>query len=402
MYLFIRRTLALGTALFLMIIQISPLAIAQENLFDTLDDIKQKVEGDTGRLNEKGEKIEIDVVDFSENNPWGSLNNEIINELKSKNITDLNDLAKKAGYMNSEKNVSKLVEYIGNLGFSQLDPDGIPLLDQAGNPLLSDEGNLIVAEVVYKGESQIRSIGLSVIKVIRNIIGSIAVIWIIISAIQMVTANGDETKTTQSRQSILYIIAGLVVILLIEQVVTIIFGAPGAIRGLTTNNIALSNEVAGILGFIRTLIGTLVMLFIIINGFKTIVSQGDEEKIKNERRAIGWSVAGVVVVLINEFIINNIFLQPLNRQRAGETDAITANNVSNLINLMGTVMQFILGFVGLIAFAATVYAGASMILNYGNEEQVQKSRKLLMNALIGIVIILSAFAIVSTLIKFDQ
>ena len=53
---------------------------------------------------------------------------------------------------------------------------------------------------------------------------------------------------------------------------------------------------------------------------------------------------------------------------------------------------------GLIAFAALIYGAAMMVMNMGEDEAVTQAKNIIKNALIGIVIILSAFAIVSTVI----
>ena len=41
-----------------------------------------------------------------------------------------------------------------------------------------------------------------------------------------------------------------------------------------------------------------------------------------------------------------------------------------------------------------------MIANYGNDEVVQKAKKVIRNAIIGIIVIISAYTIVATLIVF--
>lgn len=379
----------------------STFALAQENLFDTLDDIKSGVEGDTGRFDDEGNPIAVELVDFSEDRPWGNLPAETIQKLEALQINNLKDLAEKAGYLQSQQNAGVLLQYLAARGFAQTDSSSAPILDDRGNPILNDEGNLIVNEIRFKGESQIRSIGLATIKVIRNLIGAIAVIWIVISGIRMIAANGDESKITEQKQSILYALLGLGIILLLERVITLVYGIPGAERGIATTGPGISEEVLGIVSFVKAIIGAVAMSMIIISGFKTIASQGEEEKITNERKSIVWVVVGIIIILVNQIIIENLYIQPVDRQIAGNSDAITTSNIENIINLFGTITQFLLGFVGLIAFAMFIFGGATMIVNYGNDEQVGKARKMMVNAVIGIVVILSAYAIVATVIKFQ-
>lgn len=63
-------------------------------------------------------------------------------------------------------------------------------------------------------------------------------------------------------------------------------------------------------------------------------------------------------------------------------------NVTNIIN-------FFLGLLGLIAVAFLIYAGVLMVTAGGNEEQVGKAKKIITYSVIGIVIILLSYTIVS-------
>ncbi|PIZ73997.1 hypothetical protein COY07_01190 [Candidatus Peregrinibacteria bacterium CG_4_10_14_0_2_um_filter_43_11] len=63
-------------------------------------------------------------------------------------------------------------------------------------------------------------------------------------------------------------------------------------------------------------------------------------------------------------------------------------NITNLIN-------FFLGLLGLIAVAMLIYAGVLMVTAGGNEDQTGKAKKIITYAVIGIVIILLSYTIVT-------
>jgi branched-subunit amino acid transport protein len=84
----------------------------------------------------------------------------------------------------------------------------------------------------------------------------------------------------------------------------------------------------------------------------------------------------------------------------GKVAAITQDNITKLINLFGTILQYLLGFVGIVAFAALIYGGASLVANFGNDEMIQNAKKIITNAIAGIIVALSAYALVTTVIKF--
>jgi len=62
------------------------------------------------------------------------------------------------------------------------------------------------------------------------------------------------------------------------------------------------------------------------------------------------------------------------------------------------IVRVILGFVGIIAILIIIYAGYLWMTSAGNPEQIDKAKKTLRNAAIGLVIIFSAFSIVSFII----
>ncbi|MFH1111779.1 MAG: TrbC/VirB2 family protein, partial [Patescibacteria group bacterium] len=70
----------------------------------------------------------------------------------------------------------------------------------------------------------------------------------------------------------------------------------------------------------------------------------------------------------------------------GNTDLIPA--VANIINIL-------LGFLGVIAIVIIIIAGFKWMTAAGNEEQISSAKKMLGAGIIGLVIILAAFAIAS-------
>ncbi len=369
---------------------------AQENLFDTLDDIKEKVGEEQTRVEEGGEtkKTTVDLVDFEKDNPWGNLSAEVIQLLEGEGFINLSEIAQRAKYSNSKGNVKDLQDFL-------IKYEGLAAIDENGFTTLNDDGSRVLNEIRFRGESQIQAIILSVVKVIRNIIGALAILWIVVAGIQLIFAHGDESKITEQKRAITWALIGLAIILLLERVIVILYGVPGIERGLQTGGTALSAEILGVVSFIKTLIGAGAILMIIISGVKTITAQGEDEKLTTEKKAILWVIIGIVIIVVNQFIVENLFIKPSIRQIAGESEVITQSNVQNIINLLGTVTQFLLSFVGIIAFGALIYGAASMVANFGNDEMVERAKKIIKNALIGLIVIISAFALVATLIKFQ-
>jgi len=63
------------------------------------------------------------------------------------------------------------------------------------------------------------------------------------------------------------------------------------------------------------------------------------------------------------------------------------------------VIQVALGFLGIIAVGLIMYAGWMWMVSEGNEEKITKAKNILKNAIIGLIIILSSFAIASFILN---
>lgn len=63
------------------------------------------------------------------------------------------------------------------------------------------------------------------------------------------------------------------------------------------------------------------------------------------------------------------------------------------------IIRIILGFLGVIAVGLTMYAGFIWMTAKGNDEKIQQAKGILKNAIIGLAIILSSFAIVSFILS---
>ena len=92
---------------------------------------------------------------------------------------------------------------------------------------------------------------------------------------------------------------------------------------------------------------------------------------------------------------NNGFLKmednpsPVASATGGETSAR---------NLVLTIVNFFLGFLGLIAVLMIIYGGILVVTSAGDSEKAGKGKKILLYAAIGIVIILLSFAFVATVL----
>lgn len=70
----------------------------------------------------------------------------------------------------------------------------------------------------------------------------------------------------------------------------------------------------------------------------------------------------------------------------------------DLTSTIGSIIRAALGFLGVIAVVIILYGGFKWMTAGGNEEKVDEARKLIIAGIIGLAIILSAYAIASFVI----
>ncbi|MFA6194566.1 MAG: hypothetical protein WC719_02355 [Patescibacteria group bacterium] len=76
--------------------------------------------------------------------------------------------------------------------------------------------------------------------------------------------------------------------------------------------------------------------------------------------------------------------------RANPSDNFLATKVGQIISVA-------LSFVGVLFFILMIYAGILWMTASGNEQQISKAKGLLINAIIGIIVVFSAYALTAFL-----
>ena len=88
-------------------------------------------------------------------------------------------------------------------------------------------------------------------------------------------------------------------------------------------------------------------------------------------------------------------------ESAGQVTAYSdqlANPDDNfLATKAGQIISIALSFVGALFFILMIYAGILWMTAAGNEQQISKAKGLLINAIIGIIVVLSAYALTAFL-----
>lgn len=90
--------------------------------------------------------------------------------------------------------------------------------------------------------------------------------------------------------------------------------------------------------------------------------------------------------------INSSFGSGLNAT-AEQTGHLSARLKATPVEIIGKVIGYILSFLGVIFLILMIYAGYLWMLARGNEQEVERAKNLIRDAIIGLIIVLAAYAI---------
>lgn len=244
------------------------------------------------------------------------------------------------------------------------------------------------------GARNITSAIFYLIDFVKYVLGSIAVLMLILNAVKMITAGKDsEEEMTKEKTFLKYALMGLVLVFVSEEAVKLaFFGEEGNVLESAESAAAFGqaggNVIKGLYTFVEVFMGSIAVLMIVFSALQILIGGGSEEAATAGKKRIFLASIGLVVVGISELFIKGILF----KDQGSEIDVAAGRN------LVVSISNFLVSSIATIAVLAFVYAGFLYILNFGNEEMTGKAKKIMGGAIIGMVLAAAAFAIVSTVI----
>ncbi|MFA6458770.1 MAG: pilin [Patescibacteria group bacterium] len=157
-----------------------------------------------------------------------------------------------------------------------------------------------------------------------------------------------------------------------------------------------TNQIIGIVRFFETFVGAIAVFFMVYSGTAIIASMGNEEIIKKHKTTLLWSIAGLIIVMLSNLVVTQFFF--IVDPETGQSSVAALNGV----NMLSGVTNFIASFVGIFSVISIVVAGTMWVANFGNDDLVGKAKKIIFNAIIGVILSVSAYAIVHTITGADS
>lgn len=255
-----------------------------------------------------------------------------------------------------------------------------------------------------------------VIQNVRFIIGAVAVAMIVYAGFRMVIGWGKEDVYSQQRNNIFYAIIGLTVVGLAGEGANIFqVACPESLPGqpkipcteggfladpnaLLRTAVVFDQRTQIVITFIKYFIGAVAVLMIIRSGFRMITMGGSEDKIALDKKNLIYSVIGLLFIILADTAISQILYKVDLTKYPGYEGAKPAIAAGRGVEEIIGFTNFVVSFVGPVAVLALLAGGVMYITAGGQEDKMERAKRLIMAALLGIIIIYGAFAIVSTFV----
>lgn len=251
---------------------------------------------------------------------------------------------------------------------------------------------------VQAGASNLTSVIYYTLDFVKLLIGGVAVVVIIITAIQLILARKKiDDVWSKQKDKLILIVTAFVIIMIADTVVkNVFFGVQGEVYDSPAQAEAAARagteQMRGLYNVGLMIAGTLAVLMIVIAGIKLLISGGNEEVQTKVKKQITWLAIGLFLLGIAEFVVQD-FIFP----KAGTQIPDAQKGTKMIIDFT----NFASGFVVFASIVVCIYGGYLYVIAVGNEEKTGKAKKTITGAIIAMILAAGAFAVVNTVLQFN-
>jgi len=271
------------------------------------------------------------------------------------------------------------------------------------------------------GVIQLRTIMLNAYYLLKYAIIAVAVGFITLSGIRLITAGKNiEEEISQAKLNLKWVSYGLFTFLILDVFVSTFFGQ-GELSGLifsdTSNDAVLYQTATGFtrelfhfLNFILSFASLIGVLIIIISAITITGAFGNENTISKQKKISMVVILGLVIIALAKTVVGRVIFGIAGYDEAGDIvttggEIVAREDIGFLVNAQaGTneiigIANYILGFIGVAALVMFVYGGLRMIMAQGDSGAIDKAKEIMTSAIIGIIIAICSFTLVATFIN---
>ncbi len=140
---------------------------------------------------------------------------------------------------------------------------------------------------------------------LETIIGTLAVLFIVIGSIMYILSSGNEEMATKAKKTITAAVIGLAIAVgartFLKEIWVILQVEGTAPEGLTLREIIIN-----ILELLLSVVGVLAIIGMVIGGIMYMTSYGDTDRIETAKKIFTYSIIGITVALGSLIIVKQV------------------------------------------------------------------------------------------------
>lgn len=209
----------------------------------------------------------------------------------------------------------------------------------------------------------------------------------------MITSAGSEEQVSKNRQNLLWGAFGFLTISLAVMIGEVF--APTRPDADVIDIVGAQLFAQKIVGFIQLFLTPIAVAMIAYAGIKLIIGGGDDKEPGNAKKILAWGLTGLVIAMVAEPLVNTVFYP-------GPENAPGTAEQGNFAAILMDVLRFFLSFLAVLVLVSFVLAGAYYLTSFGDESRHKRATSIMLASVLGVVIILMAFVIISAFVPGDE
>jgi hypothetical protein len=238
------------------------------------------------------------------------------------------------------------------------------------------------------GTSALNNIAVYLVTQLSTLTYIAALFMIIRQGIKLINSQ-EEDRLSKAKRSIAVTLVAVMLAYLTPRLVEAFYTAGGPMGIVSSPGAAmagamvLSEEIYGIIRWTMVLVAPLTIAMIVSSGILAIANFGSEEGVKKLRQTVVGAIGGILLLVMGQAIKLTFGVPDFGTPGAPTTVPI----ILRVIGVMNDLLLLLLIVTG----AVIVYAGFLMVLNFGNEDQYNKAKGIIIRAAIGLAVIFSSW-----------
>lgn len=273
-------------------------------------------------------------------------------------------------------------------------------------PLPSSESMGDLADPKGEGAQQAYNLVWELAKNYRYIIGSVAILFIVIAGIKMALMGSNEEESTKQKKNLYWGLVGLVLIMIagpIAEILDMQNGGPLSSEYEIGYRAQLfDKEVHIIITFIKYIVGSVAVMFIIRSGAKLVLAGDSDEVLNTEKKNLMMGIFSLFIIMLANTVVKEVLFKVdyTNSEYSayGQQAVVSFDAARGVAEIVG-ITNFIVTWAAPFAVLALIIGAIMYLTAFGEQDRMDKAKKIVINSVIALIIIYGAFAIVSTVIS---